>query len=176
MSQTLLIVTGPPGAGKTTISAIMAEQADPSVHVEGDAFFSFVKNGYLSPWSPESSDQNRVVIEASVGAAAVYARSERMTVLDGVFVPQWLPLVKETASAHGIDDVHYGILMAPLDVCLGRFEGRHGDDAPFAMVEQMHAKFDDLGDYAKHVIMSGDTAEGTARDMAAAFAEGRLKL
>jgi cytidylate kinase len=37
----LLVVSGPPGAGKSTVSRILADKFEPSVLVEGDAFFGF---------------------------------------------------------------------------------------------------------------------------------------
>jgi Mrp family chromosome partitioning ATPase len=37
----LLVITGPPGAGKSTMARAVAAAADNSVLVEGDAFFAF---------------------------------------------------------------------------------------------------------------------------------------
>jgi len=176
MTGKLLVITGPPGAGKTTISSIIASQADPSAHVEGDAFYTFLRNGYIPPWTPESNDQNHMVVRATTLAAATFAASDRLTVLDGVFGPWFIELVKETAASAGVSDIHYGILMADLDTCLGRFEGRHGDDAPLDMVRKMHGEFSDLGNYAGHVVQSGETAELTALELAQRFAAGELAL
>ena len=46
----LLIVSGPPGAGKSTVSRRLADSFDPSVLVEGDAFFGFLASGAIQPW------------------------------------------------------------------------------------------------------------------------------
>jgi cytidylate kinase len=52
-----LIVTGPPGAGKSTVARALATRFDRSALVEGDAFFAFVASGAIPPWLPESQDQ-----------------------------------------------------------------------------------------------------------------------
>ncbi|HEV6952732.1 MAG TPA: hypothetical protein VKY86_05715 [Promicromonospora sp.] len=48
----LLLVTGPPGSGRSTVTAALAELWEPSVLVEGDAFFAFLRRGAISPWLP----------------------------------------------------------------------------------------------------------------------------
>ena len=57
----LLAVTGPPGAGKSTVSRILGGRFDPSVVVEGDAFFAFLASGAIPPWLPEANAENEVV-------------------------------------------------------------------------------------------------------------------
>ena len=48
----LLVVTGPPGAGKSTVAARLVERRSPSALVEGDAFFAFLRRGRIDPWLP----------------------------------------------------------------------------------------------------------------------------
>jgi len=45
----LLVITGPPGAGKSTVARILAERVEPSVLVEGDSFFAFLARGAIPP-------------------------------------------------------------------------------------------------------------------------------
>jgi adenylate kinase family enzyme len=68
----LLIVSGPPGAGKSTLAAALAGELPRSVLVSGDQFFRFLATGAIEPWSLESAEQNHVVTEA---AAWVQRRS-----------------------------------------------------------------------------------------------------
>ena len=48
----LLIITGPPGAGKSTVSELVAARFDRCALVRGDTFFGFVARGYIDPWLP----------------------------------------------------------------------------------------------------------------------------
>jgi len=50
----LVIVTGPPGAGKSAVSEHLANGFTPSALVAGDSFFAMIKKGYILPWLPES--------------------------------------------------------------------------------------------------------------------------
>ena len=48
----LLVVTGPPGAGKSTVSQLLAADFDPGALVAGDQFFGFLRAGFIDPWRP----------------------------------------------------------------------------------------------------------------------------
>jgi dephospho-CoA kinase len=66
----LVVVTGPPGAGKSVVARALADRFNPSVLVEGDAFFAFLASGRVDPWLPESQQQNEVVIRARISTEA----------------------------------------------------------------------------------------------------------
>ena len=64
----LLIVSGPPGAGKPSVAAELSAFDSLSVLVEGDRFFGFLAKGAMDPWRPESHAQNTVVTDAPAAA------------------------------------------------------------------------------------------------------------
>jgi len=65
----LVIIAGPPGAGKSSVSEHLVNEFTPSALVAGDSFFAMIKNGYLLPWLPQARRQNTVLIEAAAAAA-----------------------------------------------------------------------------------------------------------
>jgi hypothetical protein len=90
----LVVVTGPPGAGKSTVAQVLARAAEHSVLVEGDAFFGFLARGAVDPWLPESHDQNTVATRAAAAAAGVFALGGYATIYDGVVGPWFLPTLR----------------------------------------------------------------------------------
>jgi cytidylate kinase len=118
----LVVVTGPPGAGKSSVSEHLANGFNPSALVAGDGFFAMIKQGYILPWLPQARRQNTVVIE-SAAAAAGRLTDICTVVYDGVLGPWFLPTF---VPATGLASVHYVILLPPLDVCLERVKGRIG--------------------------------------------------
>jgi len=72
-ARPVLILSGPPGAGKSTVAEVFADRAERAVHLESDAFFRFIRAGYVEPWKPESQTQNEAVMRIVADSAAAYA-------------------------------------------------------------------------------------------------------
>jgi predicted ABC-type ATPase len=85
----VLLLTGSPGSGKTTVARLLCARFERVVHVESDRFFHFIESGYIEPWRPESHEQNTTVMQIVADAAAGYATADYTTVVDGIFSPRW---------------------------------------------------------------------------------------
>lgn len=48
--NTLYLITGPAGVGKSTILKAVSQKLSKSVLIEGDEIYHMVKGGYVSPW------------------------------------------------------------------------------------------------------------------------------
>lgn len=149
--STLLVVSGPPGAGKSTVAALLAARFDRSVLVEGDAFFGFLARGAIEPWLPESHAQNDVVVHAAAAAAGAYVRGGYTTVYDGMIGPWFLASFVEATGLLGVD---YVMLMPTVEECWRRVDtrARHGfrDEAA---TRKMHAEFSAATVESRHVVV-----------------------
>jgi predicted kinase len=167
----VLILTGPPGAGKSTIASTLAQRAAVGVHLESDRFFDFIRGGYLEPWKPESQKQNEVVMGIVGQAAATYAEAGYFTVIDGIVLPRWfLDPLREALRGAGFRVV-YVVLQAPLAVCSNRVDAREGPvPSEPEVVAKVWAQFEDLGEFEGHAL----EVEGKDPDEVAAAVEGIL--
>lgn len=52
--NTLYLITGPAGVGKSTISKKLSESIDKSVLIEGDDIYNQFITGHISPWKEEA--------------------------------------------------------------------------------------------------------------------------
>lgn len=153
----VLILTGPPGAGKTTTAKILTERADAAVHLEADTFFDFIRSGRIEPWEPESAEQNRVVMEIVGEAAAGFARAGYFTIVDGIVLPQWALIPLREVLQRAEVDVAYVILRAPLQTCVERVRTRPEQRfSEPAVVPFMHEQFADLGEFERNVLDVGE--------------------
>lgn len=178
MSGEAIIVTGPPGAGKTTVAGILASGASgPTVHLVTDMFYRAIRTGYVPPYLPEAQRQNEVVIEAIAGTVATFARGGYDIVVDGIIGPWFLPPIR-AACARDRLAVSYVVLRPSLDVTLSRARERAGDELKDTdAITGMHGAFARLGDLEGHAIDTGDLdAERTAAAVRRAVATGAYRL
>ncbi len=170
----LLIVSGPPGAGKSTIAAAVADRAPRSFLVQGDAFFGFIRTGGIDPWLPESDAQNAVVTAAAGAATGRFATApDAAVVYDGVVGPWYLP----TFLAHaGVGACSYAVVLPSVEECVERVRTRVGHAfVDEAATRHMHAEFATATIEPRHLFPNPPGAfDQTVEAIVAAHAAGTL--
>lgn len=173
-----LILTGPPGAGKSTVARLLADGASGNaIHLHTDDFYGYIRKGYIAPYLPEAQSQNAVVIAAIVSAAFSFARDGYEVFLDGIVGPWFLDPFREASTAAGIP-IDYVVLRPGGEVSLRRAQARPAHALKDeAAIRGLSEAFADLGPLEVHCIdTSAQTPAQTAAFVATARQAGRFRL
>jgi predicted kinase len=164
MNQIILIVSGPPGAGKTTVARRLAATWDGlAVHLPTDAFYSAILSGYVAPWLTESQAQNVTVNQAIAAAASAYAAGGYAVLLDGVVGPWFIEPYREAAARAGAQ-LAYVVLRPDRETAVARARGREEmplTDYPAGLFE----RFGDLGPFESHAVDTTGLDVGAVADL-----------
>ena len=152
----VVIVSGSPGSGKTTLCEALAERREDGVHMVSDAFHEFIAHR-IDPTTPESKHQNTVIMRALASSALVYAKGGYTVYLDGVIGPWFLPEFRPVLEFEVVS--HYVVLQASEVQARARARERQGPGLS-PIVGAMQPKFMDLGPLAPHGVDTEDRSEG----------------
>jgi MOSC domain-containing protein YiiM/uridine kinase len=175
----IVLITGAPGAGKSTVARALAD-ASPyprAVHLHADDFYAYIRTGFVEPWRKESRKQNGVIMKALAATARQYAAGGYEVLVDGIFGP-WF-IAPWAALARAGLDVRYVVLRADEATTVERAIARDPATAMVdpAVVTQMWRQFAELGEYEAFVInTSNKSPDTTVTELRGRLARDELRL
>jgi predicted kinase len=174
-SGPIIIVSGPAGVGKTTVSRLVAASFDRSVHLQVDELMASVVSGWVAPDSPDAVSQNLAIGGALAASAMTFAEHGYTTVVDGHLFPDGVRGLADAGAMRRLS-CHYVVLMADLDTCWARARNRGEGRWPLERepFEALHTRFAGLDLPRRCVVEASEPPDRTRDALVAAFHAGRL--
>lgn len=98
--QTLYVITGPAGVGKSTVSKKIAELKKKSVLVEGDDIYHQVVSGYIPAW--KEGNHLQTFWKVCLNTIKIYLADEFDVVFNYIVTPENLEFIKSNFKEYTI--------------------------------------------------------------------------
>ena len=134
----IVLISGPPDAGRSAVARALCERYDRMLHVEVDALRSWVRAGYRHPWAGDAQwDEQRLLATRNAAAVTRETIAARYAVvIDDVAFADDLAAYRD--ALEGVDALLQVVTLLPdVETTLARDAARNEPDR----VREVHARF-----------------------------------
>lgn len=167
----VILLSGPPGAGKSAVAQAICERFDRMLHIEVDELRHWVKAGYRHPWAGDrQAEEQRLLATRNACAIAREAINLRYAaVIDDVIPPA--EALRYRSTLEGVPCyVHMVTLLPDLETSLARDRGRAPNIAE-GIPERVRALHQELTHAASAGLLPGYVLDSTHDSNAALTAD-----
>lgn len=136
--KNIYLISGPPGAGKSTLASELSNSLPKSIHIECDKIYNMVKGSFVKPWQDGARSLLEIMYDAFVAMASVYVKAGFVVVSDYVWNLDEIENIKKKFP--NSFSIEFCFLLPSLEVNLRRDANREyviGRDR----VEKYHLEF-----------------------------------
>ncbi len=143
--QKIVLITGPPGAGKSTISNKLAESVSKGVAIDVDVIRAMVRAGYALPWLNTQETKNQRDL-ATKNVCDIAENSINLGF--DVFINDVLSnnkLIEDYKKALG-KSINFFLLLPSKETLMRRLKERKEEDIMFVRAKVLHETFSNIKD------------------------------
>src|SRR3972149_1596447 len=138
----LVILSGPPNAGKSSTAEALCQRYDRMLHIDVGVLRDFLRMGRRRRWddSPAGRKQRELLLASACDMARRFLDAGYGVVIDDVVAPDDLPTYRG-ALAGCRAPVHFVVLLPQLEVILERERNRPTEWHRARRLEALHLEF-----------------------------------